>query len=664
MRNTKALYGFALASFGLLTLVGCDSLRIEQGLLNSKDPAGFRCASNDDCLNGYRCVNDGANPSGVCTEIGIGRDCAQYNMDGDQYLAVGAPEECFGEATDCDDSDPNTYPDAIELCDGIDNNCDGTADEGLGSIPCALQIGVCRGAVSSCVDGDIVDCSESGAYAAAAAERGEVYSEVELCGDGVDNNCDGVVDEGCCDAERPTTGPDAGGNAQCMCVPGQAFACGRDTGTCTRGIQICDTSTAIGDLPCLEADPVDLGTCEIGGAPHGDADVFCVKEFIRPDEDLYDACTVATSPACERTVFRRLAAGTGTSCSSNSDCGGSSYCAAGECRSGNVKPVAEMCNGLDDDCDGSIDNHKGSAAAAPCGACPFNMVNLAISNVIVGTSAPSNQCVAVYEASRPDATDTDSGSSDLYAASVPNVQPWTGVSGQEALRACEGVDYRLLFGAAGSRPYQDALPPSLLCSDAHWSQACSAQSAVQHGSSLQRYPWGNTAVDDRCNDSSAGSGGTEPTGSFPDCANAGALPGVSSSSVKLFDMIGNVMEWTRGLTPTSVTGLRGGSFTTGTDDAICFNSASPANQGFRAGTPILAAGQRTACTSDADCGPGDVCNTVGGANVCVVGCGSSCDGDCKQIAGSTIDACHYPAQNGDWSDFDGVGFRCCVAPLQ
>ena len=30
---------------------------------------------------------------------------------------------------DCNDLDPNIYPATIEICDGIDNNCDGTVDE-------------------------------------------------------------------------------------------------------------------------------------------------------------------------------------------------------------------------------------------------------------------------------------------------------------------------------------------------------------------------------------------------------------------------------------------------------------------------------------------------------------------------------------------------------
>ena len=48
---------------------------------------------------------------------------------------VDADEDGFLESVDCDDDDPEVNPAAIELCDGIDNDCDGSVDE-----TCAPQV--------------------------------------------------------------------------------------------------------------------------------------------------------------------------------------------------------------------------------------------------------------------------------------------------------------------------------------------------------------------------------------------------------------------------------------------------------------------------------------------------------------------------------------------
>jgi len=70
-----------------------------------------------------------------------------------------------------------------EICDGLDNNCNGAIDEGLGTTTCG--IGVCQVTVDYCVGGQEQTCTPNPGAATA-----------EVC-DGEDNNCDGEIDEVC-----------------------------------------------------------------------------------------------------------------------------------------------------------------------------------------------------------------------------------------------------------------------------------------------------------------------------------------------------------------------------------------------------------------------------------------------------------------------------------
>ncbi len=127
--------------------------------------------------------------------LAVGQDDCRQDMDGDGYIGMD----------DCDDNNPEVYPDAPEVCNGIDDDCDRKVDEdfdadGDGFSTCDLE-------------DNPADCNDD--YA------GTFPGAIELC-DGEDNNCDGEIDEdfdadndghtictGDCDDLDPEVHPDA-----------------------------------------------------------------------------------------------------------------------------------------------------------------------------------------------------------------------------------------------------------------------------------------------------------------------------------------------------------------------------------------------------------------------------------------------------------------------
>lgn len=116
----------------------------------------------------------------------LGMDAAVLYFDPPQ--CPDYDQDTYDDATcggqDCDDTNPFVNPSATEECDGIDNNCDGVIDEGC---PCTTDNDE-DGYTDEACGGDDCDDTNPLVYPGATEE----------C-DGVDNNCDEVVDENCPD---------------------------------------------------------------------------------------------------------------------------------------------------------------------------------------------------------------------------------------------------------------------------------------------------------------------------------------------------------------------------------------------------------------------------------------------------------------------------------
>jgi len=98
---------------------------------------------------------------------------------------------------DCDDSDASIYPGAVEVCDGIDNDCDGEVDEGVTNPYYEDADGDGYGLSTY---GPVMTCSPPAGYVSNNLDCDDsdasIYpGAVEVC-DGIDNDCDGEVDEG------------------------------------------------------------------------------------------------------------------------------------------------------------------------------------------------------------------------------------------------------------------------------------------------------------------------------------------------------------------------------------------------------------------------------------------------------------------------------------
>ncbi|HKY35833.1 MAG TPA: MopE-related protein [Polyangiaceae bacterium] len=254
------------------------------------------CASALDCSGGAcdhgRCVCNGPAQCGAgytCSNETPTRFCRPSCSEGQGACFVAGVRKCgVGVGQCCVDNTSDTCTDIVpptgtaEVCNGLDDNCNGFADENL----------PCQGCVPL----------------------------PEVC-DGDDNDCDGLVDE----LEDPGT-PGMGGLVD---VGGP---CGSAVGLCTPGTAVCTN----GMLDCF-----------------GDTGPF--TEVCNGYDDDCDGVTDGMTRACY----------TGPANTENVGIcrGGTQVCAVlmagverwGTC-TGQQLPTTEICNMLDDNCDGLVDN--------------------------------------------------------------------------------------------------------------------------------------------------------------------------------------------------------------------------------------------------------------------------------------------------------------------
>jgi hypothetical protein len=312
------------------------------------------CAADCPDARGETCNGADDDEDGLTDEEGA-FGCVRYFADGDRDgagAALGSRCLCSAEppfdasgADDCDDRNAAIAPEADELCDGRDNDCDGEVDEDFKEGGVYATMSNCGACGVDC-DAQIQSASET----RCATDGGFSRCVVEICSPGYfkvnEYACLPAGDTWCqaCDGDLECLG------LSCTALPGGRYCsapCGPDD-DCPEGFD-CAPRGGDGGSVCLPAS----GSCDCGPANDGELRV-CRRTNDLGSCDGHRSCDSAA---------------------------GWSACSAPE-------PSAEVCDSLDNNCDGEADedfkDEQGQYASDEhCGACgvdcgtrtPFNAVS-------------------------------------------------------------------------------------------------------------------------------------------------------------------------------------------------------------------------------------------------------------------------------------------------
>ena len=271
-----------------------------------------------------------------------------FDADGDTYggflltqQACSAPTGYVASSNDCAELDANSYPGAPELCDAVDNDCNGQIDDGSGATGTlwyadsdADGYGDQGTSTTACSQptgfvSNSLDCDDGN-----AATNPTSY---EIC-DGVDNNCVGGIDEaGALNATNWYVDDDADGFG----VPGTPVS------SCTQPAGHADNTADCNDDPNNGGAAINPNASELCNSIDDDCDgtaddgaVDATIWYVDADGDDYGNLA-AGSLSCTQI---------GGTVQDGTDCNDTE---------GTINPGApELCDSVDNDCDGGTDEEE------------------------------------------------------------------------------------------------------------------------------------------------------------------------------------------------------------------------------------------------------------------------------------------------------------------